>query len=283
VFRELAPVFAEFLRVFDADREPDPAKLERFLSTLQAGSSAPDHVTSDPHTHELRLLERGGQGPLREAVRHYYHAKFEPDAKRKAERILLANAQIGVHEQTRLQTYIRGALDAPIHTLLAAAAQLAITKQVGYRLCGQTGPQSLGVRELRRAAMIQTVSWAALHAHTMFRRFATDQLLTLRLPDGSVRLGRDLRAAPGHPMFPRLLERIEHPELGSLFARYVPPSASLAGGTAAEDWASLDQRMRFILELFRSRQQNQRLLEPTFSALQVSALKEGRVPAGPLS
>src|SRR3954454_11523425 len=94
VFRELAPVFAEFLRVFAADCEPDPAKLERFLTTLQVGSSAPDRVAADPHTRELSLVARGGQAPLREAVRHYYHAKFEPDAKRNAERILLANAQI---------------------------------------------------------------------------------------------------------------------------------------------------------------------------------------------
>jgi hypothetical protein len=40
--------------------------------------------------------------------------------------------------------------------------------------------------------------------------------------------------------------------------------------------------MRFILELFRSRQQNQRLLAPIFTASQVDTLKQGRIPAGPL-
>jgi hypothetical protein len=280
VFRELAPVFAEFLDVFDADRAPDPAKLERFLSTLQSGSSAPDQIASDPKTHELRLVERGGQALLGEAVRHYYHAKFEPDAKRKAERILLANAHIGVHEQTRLQTYIRGALDAPVRTLFTGAAQLATTNRVGYRLFGPVASDGPAIREQqRRAAMLRSANWASLHAHTLFRRFATDKLLTLKLPDSSVRLGRDLRPAPGHPLFPRVLERIEHPELGSLFARYVPARARIA----AEDWASLEQRMRFILELFRSRQRNQRLLEPTFSELQVTAMKSGSVPPGPLT
>lgn len=288
VFGELAPVFVEFLNRFDADRKPDLAKLEHFMSTLHAGTSEPDHVASDPQTRELELIARGGQSFLREAVRHYYHAKFEPDAKRKAERILLANAHIGVHEQTRLQTYIRGALDAPVRTLFAGAAQLAITKRVGYRLFGAVDSEGLALRSQQRAAMLRSARWASLHAHTMFRRFATDRLLTLKLPDSSVRLGRDLRAAPGHPMFPRVLERIEHPELGSLFARFAPrfwhaPAHALAHGTAAEDWASLDQRMRFILELFRSRQQNQRLLEPTFTERQVSAMQGGRVPDGPLT
>jgi hypothetical protein len=45
---------------------------------------------------------------------------------------------------------------------------------------------------------------------------------------------------------------------------------------------SLSQRMRYILELFRSRQQNLRLLEPIFSADQVALLKQGKIPPGPL-
>jgi hypothetical protein len=58
---------------------------------------------------------------------------------------------------------------------------------------------------------------------------------------------------------------------------------SIAIGTAADDWVSLSQRMRFILELFRSRQQDRRLLEPTFSPSQVSEMLARRIPAGPLT
>jgi hypothetical protein len=41
--------------------------------------------------------------------------------------------------------------------------------------------------------------------------------------------------------------------------------------------------MRYILDLFRSRQQDQRLLQPTFTAAQVSVMKQGKIPDGPLT
>lgn len=302
VFGELAPVFGGFLRGFDADEKPDFGKLERFLATLERGSSAPDGIAADPHTRELALVARGGQSLLQEAVQHFYHAKFESDPKRKAERILLANAHIGMHEQTRLQTYISGALEAPLRTLIRGASSHRISQRVGYRLFGSPTAQMLEERLHSRAAVVRSAAWASAHAHVMVRRFATDRLLTLKLPDSTLRLGRDVTAAPGHPLIPKLLESIEHPELESLYSKYAPqphsvqrlsgeprrkrlstPAPADQARTAAEDWASLDQRMRFILELFRSRQRNQRLLEPTFSDGQVAALCSGRVPDGPLT
>lgn len=310
VFRELAPLFGNFLSAFEADSEPDLPRLNRFIDALANGESAPDHITPHPTTRELELRGQGGQARLGDALRHYYHAKFEPDAKRKAERILLANANIGMHEQTRLQTYIRGALDAPVRRLLERDSH---------------APPPC-------ALSMHNGSWFSLKAQDVFRRFATERVLTLNLPDSQLRLGHDLRAAPGQPLIPQLLQDIEHPELGQVFSHYAPapelprpvpkfkqlfaldvpftgvgaargscregaleppPRAArgpervrpgqVARGTAAQDWSSLHQRMRFILELFRSRQRNQRLLEPTFSAAQVDVLKRGRIPHGPLT
>jgi hypothetical protein len=320
VFRELAPLFGSFLAAFEQDREPDLQRLECFLAGLSQGESTPDHVSS-----EFALLERGGQSRLADALRHLYRAKFEPDAKRKAERILLANAQIGMHEQTRLQTYICGALDAPVRRLLT-----------------RDGQHAWQVHALSAASG----SWFSRQAENVFRRFATERVLTLSMPDSQLRLGRDLCAAPGQPLIPHLLQDIEHPELDRVLSQYAPfterprpaaklprpsanrssrrlllsldapfsginwargvcregrleqpqPSAArgstltrfhgqpkVARGTGARDWASLHQRMRFILQLFRSRQRNQRLLEPTFSAAQVDVLKLGRIPHGPLT
>jgi hypothetical protein len=309
VFRELAPLFGRFLTTFETDREPDLARLERFLASLAQGESAPDHVAAHPATCEIELLRRGGQSLLRDALRHYYHAKFESDAKRKAERILLANLHIGMHEQTRLQTYIRGALEAPVRRLLAAPPASARSSDYA--------------------------TWLSIQARNLFRRFATERVLTLSLPDSQLRLGQDLRAAPGQPLIPTLLQDIEHPELGRVFSHYAASSDSsrpartlsllaratdtcncrrlfaldvpftgndapratraaasrariencgtVARGTGAHDWASLHERMRFIIELFRSRQRNQRLLEPTFSPAQVDVLERGGIPDGPLT
>ena len=265
VFGELAPVFGNFLDTFGADGEADYDKLENYLATLRDGPSEPDRVQRDPETRALEFVARAGQSRLREAMRQYYRAKFEADPKRKAEHVLLANAYVGVHEQTRLQTYISGALELPLplprRTLDADDAAAA-------------------ARESRWPLATRESRWLSEQARVMFRRFATERLLTLKLPDSLVRLGRDLSAAPGHPLVPKLLEQFEHPELGAVFAQYGRPTSP---GTAAADWTSLRQRMRFILALFRSRQRNQRLLEPTFSAPQVAMLERRSVPAGPLS
>jgi hypothetical protein len=300
VFGELAPVFGRFLARFAQDESPDDAKLEAYLGTLQAGAIAPDHVVLDPQTQELALVSRGGQDLLMHALRHYYRAKFESNPKQRAELILLANASIGLHEQTRLQTYIAGALDAPIGNTLIDTTHDALAECLGDDLLGTRGYVLVDRLLAPLTARVQDI----------FHHFATECMMTLKLPDGTIRLGRDLPASPGEPLFPKLLETLVDPDLAALFARYnalaqrsdplwalrrIEDSASqlllgalglereTAVGTRADDWVSLDQRMRFILELFRSRQQNQRLLAPTFSAAQVAQLKQGQIPSGPLT
>jgi hypothetical protein len=64
------------------------------------------------------LSQRGGQSLLRSALEHYAAARLEPEARRKAQRTLLANGQVGLHEQIRLQPFIAGATDAPIRDAL---------------------------------------------------------------------------------------------------------------------------------------------------------------------
>jgi hypothetical protein len=134
-------------------------------------------------------------------------------------------------------------------------------------------------------------------------------MMTLKLPDQTLHLGRDLPAPPGQPLFPKVLQTISDPELGMLLAQYdslaerseerdalraIEEAAevlmgklgfgeSFALGTGADDWVQLSQRMRYILELFRSRQQDHALLQPTFEPEQVAAMKAGRIPDGPLT
>jgi hypothetical protein len=298
VFGELAPIFGSFLERFGADKTPDANKLEQFLSTLQSGSAKPDQVAVDAATRRLTLVSRGGQDLLKDALRHYYEAKFEPNLKRRAELMLFANANIGMHEQTRLQTYIAGSLNAPIANTLIDNTHDALAEVLDKDVFG-TASLALVDRLLKPlATQLQEV----------FHRFATEFLMTLKLPDGTLRLGRDLPASPGDPLFPPVLETLHDAALAQLFSKYnalaqrhdplwgirklqdgaeellehfgIEPQIAI--GTGADDWVSLDQRMRFILELFRSRQQNQRLLVSIFSASQVDTLKQGKIPAGPL-
>ncbi len=53
-------------------------------------------------------------------------------------------------------------------------------------------------------------------------------------------------------------------------------------GSAAKDWASYADRMRYIGVLFRSRQQHRLLWQAPFTDAQIAELTNGRVPEGPL-
>jgi hypothetical protein len=100
VYSELAPVFS---RAVDALASSDATALDALAATLKPG-----------------LSERGGQSMLRSALHHYAAARAEPDVRRKAALMLLANGQVGLHEQIRLQPFIAGSIDAPIHEALYA-------------------------------------------------------------------------------------------------------------------------------------------------------------------
>jgi hypothetical protein len=63
---------------------------------------------------------------LRRAFAHYHRRHFESDPKRRAELALLANLEIGFHEQERLQPEIRAALDASSATYAGLGVLTAI-------------------------------------------------------------------------------------------------------------------------------------------------------------
>ena len=85
VFEEIGREFARFFSTCLNDATFDADKISRFCNELRPGDP-PD-----------------GQGYLRHAFTCYYQSFFESDAKKCAELLLLANIDIGFHEQTRLQ------------------------------------------------------------------------------------------------------------------------------------------------------------------------------------
>ena len=102
--------------------------------------------------------------------------------------------------------------------------------------------------------------------------------MTLRLPDTELLLGRDLPALRGMPLYPAVLDPVDDLEAVSLLASY-DAGDPLEHGTGARDWARLSERMRYILELFRSRQRDAGLMaEPLTEAERTAA--RGVAPAG---
>ncbi|HYH95641.1 hypothetical protein [Hyalangium sp.] len=195
---------------------------------------------------------------------------FEQGAKARAERIFLANALVGYHEQTRLQGPILGALHAPLR-------QVFLDQVV----------ELMGVAPARRGNPFHELSLRGAFGplagklERLWRELITRALMRLDLPDVTLRLGEDIPALNAERDFPPSLSRLEHAELVSLMAT-LDRTPNDTAGSAARDWGDLGDRMNLIVDLFRTRQQDRVLYEQPFTFMQVEALKQGRVPHGRL-
>ncbi|OBB15862.1 hypothetical protein A5662_06485 [Mycobacteriaceae bacterium 1482268.1] len=236
VFSEIGPVFARMTTEFHEAREYDRAAFDRFMKglALRAGPS-----------------DAGGQDTLREAVGHYYEAMFQPDPKRKAELMLLANFKVGLHEQIRLQPHIQGAMNAPVTEGL-------------FDALGSVRLAAAGRESIMRG----------------WRHLATRAVMRYRLPYGAVPVSGDLPRLPTRRIYPDVLTDLEHPELQSVARRYGTPSGPQL--FKSRDWANLDQRMQFIFELFRTRQKSLELFDPPFLYQQRLAIATDQLPSGAL-
>jgi hypothetical protein len=89
------------------------------------------------------------------------------------------------------------------------------------------------------------------------RMLVTEQLMSLWLPPATiVQLGHDL----GRP-FPEELQKLTSPDLLHLLAGFDPTPDS-EGGSGVRDWANLQQRLRFIADLFRAYGEEKCLFDP---------------------
>jgi hypothetical protein len=187
VFAELAPLFVRFVDVMTGPMESRHERIEAFFATLRPGPSDQD-----------------GQDVLRLAFRNYAAAAAETDPAAKAQLILLANCQIGLHEQTRLQEDIRARMDAPVAEMITDGIGRLLAVRLAFRFLGPMGV----TRERVRAAIQE--DWQCL---------ATRLSMQLSLPDGRVLpLGGD--HIPWPNQIPAVLQQLTHPELVALLRRF---------------------------------------------------------------
>jgi hypothetical protein len=233
VFEEIGREFAAFL----ATVAIGDAAIRAFVDGLRRGPSP------------------GGQDLLRRSFTNYLAARNTPDAGDRAQLILLANVQIGLHEQTRLQPEIREAMDAALldvadtrrrivdrlDRIFAAGPLRRVHTGVGRRLLNRVADEM--AEELRVAARLVT----------------TERLMTIGLPRGrTLRLGSDVRGS-----FPAGLRTLTNPEIVALLADYdATPDSTL--GSGARDWSVLAQRLHFIADFFRAYQEDPMLFDAPF-------------------
>lgn len=242
VFAEIGREFARFLAGPAQDAVPLQGEIQRFVSALRPGEP-PE-----------------GQQYLRLAFHHYYDALFEQNPARRAQLMLLANLEVGFHEQTRLQPEIAEAVDAAvleakqlapavIAQLLPSRGVVARTRRFFVRLFGGRTP-------LDRAAEALVTE-----VRQRVRRVITARLMTLTIGESlQLQLGADLRA-----QFPASLVRLTEPELLALLAR-IDPTPDSTRESGAHDWASLPERMHYIADLFRCCQELDVMFDPPYAA-----------------
>ncbi len=258
VFEEIAREFARFLAAFADATAPDEQRLAEFCAGLRPGEP-PE-----------------GQRYLRQAFTRYHQALFTEEPKQRAELLLLANLEIGLHEQTRLQPEIAAALGAPV----------VDPAELEHRLLELVLPGG-GLRERLRTGLARVLGWRhplrvaseqlAAYARVVARRAATEHLMTLTLPNDEVLdLSEDLTA-----LFPPALAELANPDLLALLDTIDPTRDSILD-TAARDWSDLPDRMHYIADMFRCYAQHAALRTPPFTEEQVTAIRAGRRPAGQL-
>jgi hypothetical protein len=258
VFDEIGRAFAGFIAQCLPDTAFDSSSLERFSQTLRPGDP-PD-----------------GQRYLKQAFARYYRALFESDADARAELLLLANLEIGLHEQTRLQPEIGDAMDVTvpgtdvitsrlIEMLFPGRSRLIRLRLVWKRLLSGPTPLELAV------------SVVEARMRSQVRAVVTEHLMVLELAGGvRLQLGDDLRAT-----FPEKLAHLANEELLHLLKQIDPTPDSLQA-TGAEDWSHLADRLHFIADLFRCQHENAALLAPPFTPEQLVEIRAGRIPIGRL-
>ena len=250
VFEEIGLEFARYLHECPPDTPAEAPQFRRFLEGLRPG---------DPPE---------GQHYLRQAFMHYERLRFERDPKARAELAVLANLEIGFHEQTRLQPEIREALDA------AHATKQDLGRRTLEALFPSTARWWPVVRGPAGAAIGVVAAGFQRTSSRVAREAITDSFMVMTLPTRVLALGTHLADA-----YPEVLDDPADAELTELLARF-EPVAPTPDDCGARDWSDLHQRMHYIVHLFRAFHLNEQLSRPPFTPEQVASISSGVVPDG---
>jgi hypothetical protein len=253
VFEEIGLQFARFLEECPPDARVDSPEMRAFLDGLRPGDP-PD-----------------GQRYLREAFLRYQRQRAERTPKVRAELLLAANLEIGLHEQTRLQPEIREALDAPY------ATQQDLGRRLLELLLASGTRARRAVPDRPAAAALGWVARKVQDAGAeIAREVITESFMVLSLPGRVLALGAHLPDA-----YPEPLRQVADQDLAALIARF-EPIAPVPDDCGARDWAVLEQRMHYIVHLFRATHEHAELYRAPFTPAQVSTILAGVIPDGDL-
>jgi hypothetical protein len=259
VFAELAPLFSRAIRTFQKDKAFRQKTIDNFCGHLRPGETLRDG--------------EGGQDLLKQAFTAYYQARFETDADAKAELIMLGNCLTGLHEQIRLDGPIDDSLSAPFNSQGGISKLLA--DELKAILPDFLDPIVDVIINFLLATPIDE------KFEQWWLKAATEFMMTLAVPGDLLRLGSDVPSWPDGKAFPDTLTTIENPQLRRVLSQYDDNVDSLKG-SARGHWDVLSDRMNYIIDLFRTNQQNATMWLPPFTPTQTDSIYAGHTPAGEL-
>jgi hypothetical protein len=246
VFAELAPIFTAL------------------LEACQAPSSTPEQLSKamEPVLSAIRGND-DGSGVV-DAFGAYGEARFAP--ANRAALVLQANTLAVAHEQQRLQLAISGALNAPISDTMKQVIEADV---VGHLPSANARQMLNGLVD--EVCTLLDATWDTVLTEVIMQLVTATETFDLR---------RDVPPL-AEGMFPPELRDIAGSAAASAVARW-DRTHGTGAPSGAHDWAVLEERMNFIVNLFRSRQQDAALFDPPFSKAQLEVLADGQLPPGPL-
>ena len=229
-------------------------------------SEGNDAVFADLAPVSAAFVEDGaGCDPDRErlasAFDNYRAAGQQSDPSAHAQLVLAGSLGIGAEEQALLQPFLASVLCAGVTEVFSP---------IGIQL-GRTplGHIAIAARAGHQFARLIDERWD---------REMTRHFLVLELPGERLHLGDDVPPLVGEPLIPHVTAKPTEPALIDLLDEFDRTGDS-GRDDRASDWTVYDQRMDWIAWLFRSRQFDQRMRQPPFTAAEVQQLRDALAKA----
>jgi hypothetical protein len=191
------------------------------------------------------------------------------EGRSAADLIFEGTLRIAAIEQIILDQAVTLVMDhVPRHLTSVAEGRLATFAERSLRVPRRIA-QINSSRRIAGAAAVATDLWA---------RVMTDQVMVVAFPAETIRLGRDIpRRDWRHPFYAPDLEELS-PSAQALFDQF-DRSLGDGRGAGAGDWRRFDDRMNFVSNLLRSRQQDPTLFWQPFTDEDVVRVWNGGYPS----
>lgn len=237
VYDEIAPLLARFVNLLDNDGSGEG--LGELTSGLQLGSA-----------------ETGGQELIKQAFEAWSEGHHTSSPTSKAQLILLGNSLMTLYEQTRLQRHIKLALDLPLQDVFADALRVRM----------------LGLRTLLHGLVVRSTHNLIEDLKLKWERLASRYAMKLSVPDATLISLGDQR--PVRPLeFPVDLRDLNETRLVAMCQRF-DANFGLNQQSSSNNWSDLRDRMGYLIEIMRGRQQEPAMSDATLELAVQQALDQ---------